>query len=71
MRLHKIRVEKITLFHLKKFISFRSVFLVILLFSLKHLSRDFGFKRLFWRYVCNYSFKSRFSVVLCSRKHAI
>ena len=54
-----------------KFISFRSVFLVILLFSLKHLSRDFGFKRLFWRYVCNYSFKSRFSVVLCSRKHAI
>ena len=30
-----------------KFISFRSVFLVILLFSLKHLSRDFGFKRLF------------------------
>ena len=29
------------------FISFRSVFLAILLFSLKHLSRDFGFKRLF------------------------
>ena len=54
-----------------RFISFRSVFLVILLFSLKHLSRDFGFKRLFLRYVCNYSFKSRFSVVLCSRKHAI
>ena len=30
-----------------QFISFRSVFLVMILFSLKHLSRDFGFKRLF------------------------
>ena len=56
---------------LEKFISFRSVFLVILLFSLSiyHgiLVLNVYSEGMFLIIV----FKSRFSVVLCSRKHAI
>ena len=54
-----------------KFISFRSVFLVILLFSLKHLSRILVLNVYSEGMFLIIVFKSRFSVVLCSRKHAI
>ena len=54
-----------------RYISFRLVFLVILLFSLNIFVTSFWFLTYILKHASNYSFKSCFAVVLCFRKHAI